>query len=507
MIISRDEFFKWEASTKDTLDVKKIYIDIAQDLVAGILLSQIIYWNSPSKDNKKDSKATITTPDGKRWIAKKRSDWWDECRLTKNQVDRALKVLSSRGIVVYINRRYGGIRQQHIYLDFPTFYKLWQEQLAETDGTGYRSYLKRPDVSDNNVQRSRSSLLRNSGFQCSLIRNSEVPYQGTSYNIDYNIDYEKEEEGEATGKSSEALAEGENEKTVLIESTSEHNTAHTGFFSELAILCQNLFGNDYSLIVPFLEQMKVKSKTQTTFLARTLSERYPREVVLEVVNRIGEQLHTGKLAEYTPTYVLNAMGYLMEDDMEHPKSIHGRFKQFCIDTFGEGEFAQEVYLFYTRVLSTRVKSVAGQKQMSQRRIDNVKAMTTKYGMDHFKRAIRIFTEKKENGTLKDDTLDYFSAYIKKMASSRKEAEPLFKDIPKQPEKPQSERVVPTVNVKINDQYKEEWEIYSWDFKCACEKLVTVFNKTCPQCGAALDWNTASRRFRLGVGSNDRGAAV
>jgi len=44
-----NEFLSWELTTRDTIDFKKIYVDIAGDLIAGLLLSQIIYWHLPSK--------------------------------------------------------------------------------------------------------------------------------------------------------------------------------------------------------------------------------------------------------------------------------------------------------------------------------------------------------------------------------------------------------------------------------------------------------------------------
>src|SRR3990167_5871971 len=89
--IDFNAFLRWEAKTRDTLDIKKTYIDMAGDLVAGVLLSQIVYWYLPSKDGK--SKITIHKNE-KEWIAKSRHELWDECRVSPKQVDRALRELS-----------------------------------------------------------------------------------------------------------------------------------------------------------------------------------------------------------------------------------------------------------------------------------------------------------------------------------------------------------------------------------------------------------------------------
>ena len=48
--MTRQEFIAWEQVSRDTIDVKRCYVDIAGDLVAGILLSQIVYWHLPDKD-------------------------------------------------------------------------------------------------------------------------------------------------------------------------------------------------------------------------------------------------------------------------------------------------------------------------------------------------------------------------------------------------------------------------------------------------------------------------
>jgi hypothetical protein len=38
------DFWRWEEDSHDTVDLKKCYIDLAGDLKAGLLLSQIISW-------------------------------------------------------------------------------------------------------------------------------------------------------------------------------------------------------------------------------------------------------------------------------------------------------------------------------------------------------------------------------------------------------------------------------------------------------------------------------
>ena len=76
--------------------LKLLYVDITGDLIAGILLSQIIYWYTPAKNGK--SKLRVIKQ-GEEWLAKRRSDWFDECRISRSQYDRAIKILKNLNIV------------------------------------------------------------------------------------------------------------------------------------------------------------------------------------------------------------------------------------------------------------------------------------------------------------------------------------------------------------------------------------------------------------------------
>ena len=108
------EFYLWEKASRDTMDFKKIYVDVADDLVAGIVLSEIIYWNLPAKDG--TSKLRIQR-EGKSWIAAARGDWWERARVTPKQVDRAIGILEKRGIILERVWRFAGNPTVHIHLN------------------------------------------------------------------------------------------------------------------------------------------------------------------------------------------------------------------------------------------------------------------------------------------------------------------------------------------------------------------------------------------------------
>lgn len=118
-----ESFLKWEKMSRDAIDVKKCYIDIAGDLVAGILLSQIIYWFLPS--NKGGTKLKVRN-DGEYCLAKNRDDWWDECRITPKQYDRAVKVLRKKGLIKTKNSLFNNKRTPFIFLS-------WEKIMKELD--------------------------------------------------------------------------------------------------------------------------------------------------------------------------------------------------------------------------------------------------------------------------------------------------------------------------------------------------------------------------------------
>ncbi|TCO69549.1 hypothetical protein [Marinisporobacter balticus] len=107
------QFLLWEQSTKDTIDFKKIYVDVAGDLIAGLLLSQLIYWYLPSKEG--TTKLRVKK-DGELWLAKSRTDWYEEIRISPKQYDRAIKILKEKNIVETQLFKFSGSPMIHIKL-------------------------------------------------------------------------------------------------------------------------------------------------------------------------------------------------------------------------------------------------------------------------------------------------------------------------------------------------------------------------------------------------------
>ncbi len=110
-----NQFLLWEMRSRDCIKVKRCYIDVAQDLEAGVLLSQIIYWHLPDKEG--EQKLTVQR-DGHWWLAKAREDWWSECRLTPKQFDRAIRHLESKELVCTKVYKWQGQNTKHLRVNW-----------------------------------------------------------------------------------------------------------------------------------------------------------------------------------------------------------------------------------------------------------------------------------------------------------------------------------------------------------------------------------------------------
>ena len=128
-MLDLNTFYKLEEFEKQQVNVKMVYIDITGDLIAGILLSQIIYWNLPSKEGKSKLKVTYK---GRKGIAKGRNEWWDEIRITPKQYDRAIKILKELELVEVKNTMFNAKRTPVIMFNSDVFIKKYQSKLTKS---------------------------------------------------------------------------------------------------------------------------------------------------------------------------------------------------------------------------------------------------------------------------------------------------------------------------------------------------------------------------------------
>lgn len=140
------EFLLWEQSTKDTIDFKRIYADMAGDTLAGLVLSQIVFWHIPNKQGK--SKLRIEK-EGKKWMACNRAEWWDSTRLTPRQIDRVLQILEGKHIIEKKVFKFNGSPTMHIRINEDVFLMSHNSYLANPLPNPYASEKQASD--DNSV--------------------------------------------------------------------------------------------------------------------------------------------------------------------------------------------------------------------------------------------------------------------------------------------------------------------------------------------------------------------
>ncbi len=112
-MLTVDDFLEWERASRDTLDFKRCYVDLTGDLVSGLLLSQIIFWFLPGDTG---TRLRIER-EGRLWLAKGRTDWWQECRISPKQFDRACKVLVDGRLIEVRRFKFRGHPTIHIWLN------------------------------------------------------------------------------------------------------------------------------------------------------------------------------------------------------------------------------------------------------------------------------------------------------------------------------------------------------------------------------------------------------
>lgn len=113
-------FIHWEGASRDTIDFKRCYCEISDDLVSGILLSQIIFWHLP--DRKGETKLRVFK-DGRYWLAKARGEWKDECFISANQFDRASKILVKKGFILKKTYKFDAAPTAHVSIEVENIMK------------------------------------------------------------------------------------------------------------------------------------------------------------------------------------------------------------------------------------------------------------------------------------------------------------------------------------------------------------------------------------------------
>lgn len=131
------EYLAWEDSTRDAIRIRRCYVDIAGDLNAGILLSQLCYWFGT--DEYGQPRVRICRDD-KFWVARQRTEWWTDCCLTPKQFDSAVIKLTRltadvSGVLSPLVEtqlyQFNGTPVKHVHLNQAALAVLWKQQMQK----------------------------------------------------------------------------------------------------------------------------------------------------------------------------------------------------------------------------------------------------------------------------------------------------------------------------------------------------------------------------------------
>ena len=125
--MNREQFIQQEQASHDCIDFKTIYVDMAGDLIAGLLLSQIVYWHLPDKRGRDKRRVNKK---GRLWVVKAYAEWHEEIRISARQAQRALRILQDRGLVTAERHLFAGAPTMHIAIEWEPFCEAWEAELA-----------------------------------------------------------------------------------------------------------------------------------------------------------------------------------------------------------------------------------------------------------------------------------------------------------------------------------------------------------------------------------------
>jgi hypothetical protein len=118
------DYLDAEREDRQRVDFKMIYVDMTGDLMAGLLLSQLVYWHLPDRSGLPKMRIQHH---GAFWVAKSRHEWWDEIRMSPKQVDRAIDILVEKGLVEKCLYQFNGAPTTHLRIIPETFMARYNE--------------------------------------------------------------------------------------------------------------------------------------------------------------------------------------------------------------------------------------------------------------------------------------------------------------------------------------------------------------------------------------------
>ena len=496
-VLTHNSFIGWELASKDTIDVKKIYIDVADDVIAGMLLSQIVYWNLPDKQGR----TRLRVKKGEHlWLAKRHEDWKDEIRLTARQVRYALDRLKAKNIVTVKLYKFNGAPTTHIRINWDIFLEKLNIELGvivpNTDdskefGIEQNVKMEFDKMCDSNLTKCKNGIEQNVKMEFDKMCDSITETTNRDYLTETTSEIEKTVLGNPP-YDLEKRGEAEKPTDISFYQSASDSTNRPAGLELPKILSKSvidfIYGLDMGPHVPDCER-----EQQFLTFTETLISNYDETLLLRTIDSILKKVYSGEIIKYNPAYVLKALEIeariiAQEDEMQ---KVYTKFEEWCLKFFRDKDLANEVIYFYKKVLSTDYiksgKYGIKDKNVTQRRIQNIEKIIEDVGEAQFFKMLRRFTEKSKTGTLTANNMNYFTAAVYN-DFKKKSSETAAVDTPA-PEESVVREVIPEPIARVRDIYAVEFEKSNWDFRCKCREIVGTWDGNCPKCNAFLMWNS------------------
>ncbi|HRT69645.1 MAG TPA: hypothetical protein P5173_05470 [Bacilli bacterium] len=466
-------FVAWEKTTNDTIDFKKVYFDITQDLYAALLLSQIVYWFLPQKDGSKASRAKVQRHH-RRWIVKQRSDWWDEIRITERQYDRAIKILQAKKLVTIMVGKspfHQFERAHYISLNFDILThaintvinninkndkKVSSSNINEHDDKVYS--MDNIDDYDlevhfNNIENKTKKVYNNTpSHQLVISTSNQSVISINTETIESKINEDKKPP--VGNFSSENASHFRKENSVLEKPPKEAKGKAYKSKENLEFIENKIPAVKYQELNNFSEEMFTYENTTENATEDDLTKRLLeqlRDYCLNTFNQIDgayildfflslrDWESVQQLYDFVRFLVETYGADVVKENVDklikkRERGIYGyytpsfvkeffmrtaiqanlkhNFKQFCLDKFHDASVADRVYKFYYKTLRVRTNKNARYESVNERRKKNIEMLLEKLGIYKFLDMVEKFETRIKSGVIaqSDATLEYFTNF-------------------------------------------------------------------------------------------------
>lgn len=124
-----------EDAAQDVIHLKRIYIKINDDnLYDGVMFSQIMFWHGRNKETGKPRMKI--KKQGHLWLAKKYSDWEDECGINEHTARKCINRIKKRGLIFANLWKFDNVPMVHIRINWDEFEKRIMSNRPERSNPG-----------------------------------------------------------------------------------------------------------------------------------------------------------------------------------------------------------------------------------------------------------------------------------------------------------------------------------------------------------------------------------